>query len=49
MKSENFLQDVVGELKGFDATEEKGFFGFFKKQANKLENLKNRYDKGREM
>ena len=37
------LSGVVGELKGFDAEEEKGFFGFFKKQANKLENLKNRY------
>jgi len=39
------LADVVGELKGFDAEEEKGFFGFFKKQANKIENLKNKYDK----
>ena len=42
------LANVVGELKDFDATEEKGFFGFFKKQANKLENLKNRYDKAEE-
>ena len=42
------LSGVVGELKGFDAEEEKGFFGFFKKQANKLENLKNRYDKAEE-
>ena len=25
------LSGVVGELKGFDAEEEKGFFGFFKK------------------
>ena len=39
------LSGVVGELKGFDAEEEKGFLGFFKKQANKVENLKNRYDK----
>lgn len=39
------LADLVGELKGFDAEEEKGFFGFFKKQANKIENLKNKYDK----
>ena len=40
------LADVVGELKDFDALEEeKGIFGFFKKQANKLENLKNRYAK----
>ena len=27
---------VVGELKGFDAEEEKGFFGFFRKQTDKL-------------
>ena len=40
------LANVVGELKDFDALEEeKGIFGFFKKQANKLENLKNRYAK----
>ncbi len=40
------LANVVGELKDFDALEEeKGFFGFFKKQTNKLENLKNRYAK----
>lgn len=39
------LTDVVGKLKDFDAEEEKGFFGFFKKQANKIENLKNKYDK----
>lgn len=39
------LSNVVGELKGFDAEEEKGFFGFFKKQADKLETMKNRYAK----
>ena len=39
------ITSVVGELKGFDAEEEKGLFGFFKKQANKLETLKNRYEK----
>lgn len=39
------ISNVVGELKGFDAEEEKGFFGFFKKQANKVETMKNRYDK----
>ena len=33
------------ELKGFDAEEEKGLFGFFKKQANKVTALKARYDK----
>lgn len=39
------LTDVVSQLKDFDTEEEKGFFGFFKKQANKIENLKNKYDK----
>ena len=38
------ITDVVGELKGFDA-EEKGFFGFFRKQAGKLEAMKTRYAK----
>ena len=37
------LANVVGELKDFDATEEKGLFGFFKKQTAKVETLKNRY------
>ena len=37
------IADVVGELKGFDEEEEKGFFGFFRKQANKLENMKAKY------
>ena len=41
----DLLVNVVGELQGFDAEEEKGFFGFFKKQANKLELMKARYDK----
>ena len=41
----DLISDVVGELKGFDAGEEKGLFGFFKKQANKLETMKNRYAK----
>lgn len=37
---------LVGELKSFDAEEEeKGIFGFFKKQGNKLNQLKARYDK----
>ena len=39
------ITGVVGELKGFDAEEEKGLFGFFRKQANKLETMKNRYAK----
>ncbi len=37
------IVQVVGELQGFDAEEEKGFFGFFKKQADKVETLKARY------
>ena len=41
----DLIVNVVGELKGFDAEEEKGFFGFFKKQANKLEVMKAKYDK----
>ena len=36
---------VVGELKGFDAEEEKGLFGFFRKQVNKLDVMKTRYAK----
>ena len=38
---------LVGELKSFDATEEEkgGFFGFFKKQSNKIEAVKAKYDK----
>lgn len=41
----DLITGVVSELKGFDAEEEKGLFGFFKKQSNKIETLKNRYDK----
>lgn len=39
------IAQVVGELRDFDTEEEKGLFGFFKKQAGKLETLKNRYSK----
>ncbi len=39
------LTDVVTELRSFDATEEKGLFGFFKKGANKIETMRARYDK----
>ena len=39
------ITDVVTELKGFDAEEAKGFLGFFKKQANKLETMKAKYAK----
>ena len=39
----DLIVSVVGELKGLDTEEEKGFFGFFRKQANKLETMKTRY------
>ncbi len=40
------LTDVVAELREFDEDEDaKGFLGFFKKNANKLSNMKARYDK----
>ena len=40
------LTDVVVELKGFEtAEEEKGFFGFFKKSANRLDAMKTKYAK----
>lgn len=39
------LGNVVKELKNFDEEEEKGFFGIFKKQANKIQALKTKYAK----
>ena len=39
------ISNVVGELKDFDVQEEGRFFGFFRKQTSKIENLKNKYDK----
>lgn len=39
------ISNVVGELKDFDEQEEGKFFGFFRKQTSKIENLKNKYDK----
>ncbi len=41
----DLIVEVVGELKGFDAEESKGFLGFFRKQADKLETMKNKYAK----
>ena len=42
----DLLENVVTELKNFDAEEErKGIMGFFKKGGNKLEALKNQYSK----
>ena len=44
----DMIADLVVELKGFDADEEsrenRGFLGFFKRQANNLQNLKARFD-----
>ena len=39
------ISNVVGELKDFDVQEEGKFFGFFRKQTSKIENLRNKYDK----
>lgn len=41
----NLLSGVVHELKDFDEEEEKGFFGFFKKNVNKVAALKSKYAK----
>ena len=42
----DLIAQVVGELRDFDAMEEsKGFLGFFKKQGNKIDVMKNRYAK----
>jgi len=42
----DMITDLVGELKGFSVEEDdKGVLGFLKKGANKLGNLKARYDK----
>ena len=40
------ITDLIGELQGFDASEEsKGFFGFFKRQQANIANLKTKYEK----
>ncbi len=41
----DLLTDVVAELKNFDEEEEKGFLSIFKKNTNKLANMKAKYDK----
>jgi len=41
----DLITGVVGELKNFDAEEQKGLFGFFRKQADKLEVMKTKYAK----
>ena len=39
----NLLNNVVVELKSFDEDDEKGLMGFFKKQGNKLDRMKVKY------
>lgn len=41
----DLLTGVVSELKSFDAEEERGFLGIFKKSSSKLSALKSKYDK----
>ena len=41
----DLITGVVTELKGFDAEEERGFLGLFKKSTQKLSVLKTKYDK----
>lgn len=43
----DMLSELIGELRGFEIEEKEsnGFLGFFKKQANKVSNLKTKYDK----
>lgn len=41
----DMLSNVVTELKNFDEEEEKGLFGFFKKNTNKLNSMKAKYAK----
>ena len=39
----DMLSDVVSELKNFDAEEEKGFLGIFKRTSNKIAAMKTKY------
>ena len=41
----DMITSLVDELREFDDEDEKGFLGFFKKQGNKLEKLKTKYNK----
>ena len=41
----DLIVNVVGELKGFDADEAKGFMGLFRKQTEKLETMKVKFAK----
>ncbi|MCI8386965.1 MAG: toxic anion resistance protein [Clostridiales bacterium] len=41
----DMITNLVGELREFDEEESKGIFGFFKKQSNKIEQMKAKYNK----
>lgn len=41
----DLITGVVNELRGFNATEEKGLFGFFKRGVDKVQSLRTRYNK----
>ncbi len=41
----NMLSGLIVELKGFDTEEDKGLFGMFKKQVDKITAMKAKYDK----
>ncbi len=41
----DMLTSLIGELKGFDEEEEKGFLGIFKKSAKKVSTLQTKYAK----
>ena len=41
----NMIAGLVTELQSFDGGDDKGILGFFKKNANKVGNMKARYDK----
>lgn len=41
----DMITDLVGELKDFEEEDSKGIFGFFKRQGNKIEQMKAKYDK----
>lgn len=41
----DLIVNVVGELRGFDGEQSRGILGFFRKKANELENMKNKYAK----
>lgn len=40
----DMITSLIGELKGFDEEESKGFLGLFKRKSSKLESMKAKYD-----